>query len=50
MPLGETEESLSQPEAAVYAMALTRVIPVVLGGNYTIALPDATGVARHGRR
>ena len=30
----------------MYAVAAAGAIPVVLGGDHTIALPDATGVAR----
>ena len=45
MPSGETERSLAALEAAVARIALAGVIPVVLGGDHTIALPDVTGVA-----
>src|SRR6476661_5181045 len=34
-------------EEAVHTVAATGAVPVVLGGDHTIALPDATGVARH---
>src|SRR3984885_4303936 len=47
MPPGETEESLRRLESAVQAVAQAGAIPVILGGDHTIALPDATGVARH---
>jgi agmatinase len=47
MPSGDTELSLRRLEAAVQAVATAGAIPVVLGGDHTIALPDATGVARH---
>ncbi len=43
---GETEESLAKLEAAVFTVADAGPIPVVLGGDHTIALPDVTGVAR----
>jgi len=46
MPSGETERSLRALEDAVHAAAGGGAIPVVLGGDHTIALPDATGVAR----
>ncbi|MDG4763908.1 agmatinase [Solwaraspora sp. WMMD406] len=44
---GDIERSLGALESAVYAVARTGAIPVVLGGDHSIALPDATGVARH---
>jgi agmatinase len=47
MPPGDTEESLRRLEAAVLAVASAGAIPVVLGGDHTVTLPDATGVARH---
>jgi agmatinase len=47
MPPGEIESSLGRLEDAVAAIAATGGIPVVLGGDHTIALPDVTGVARH---
>jgi agmatinase len=47
MPPGDTELSLSRLEEAVALVAGTGAVPVVLGGDHTIALPDATGVARH---
>jgi agmatinase len=43
---GDIERSLSSLEAAVLAVASSGAIPVVLGGDHSIALPDATGVAR----
>jgi agmatinase len=43
---GEIERSLAALEEAVYTVASTGVIPVVLGGDHSIALPDATGIAR----
>jgi agmatinase len=49
MPSGETERSLAALERAVETIAAAAKIPVVLGGDHTIALPDVTGVARaHG--
>jgi agmatinase len=44
---GDIMTSLHALEEAVYAVAATGAIPVVLGGDHSIALPDATGVARH---
>ena len=46
MPSGETELSLQRLEEVVAAVAAAGVVPVVLGGDHTIALPDVTGVAR----
>ncbi|MGH3680323.1 MAG: agmatinase [Natronosporangium sp.] len=43
---GDVQRSIASLEEAVYAVARTGAIPVVLGGDHTIALPDATGVAR----
>ncbi len=49
MPSGETERSLQALEEAVAAIACADKLPVILGGDHTIALPDVTGVARrHG--
>ena len=47
MPSGDTERSLRRLEDAVYRVCHAGAIPVILGGDHTIALPDATGVARH---
>jgi len=47
MPSGEIEPSLARLERAVERIARSGAVPVVLGGDHTIALPDATGVARH---
>jgi agmatinase len=47
MPPGEIERSLKALEDAVYAVASQGAIPLVLGGDHSIAYPDATGVARH---
>jgi len=47
MPSGDTELSLRRLEEAVYQACRGGAIPVILGGDHTIALPDATGVARH---
>ena len=47
MPSGDTELSLQRLEAAVQRISDSGAVPVILGGDHTIALPDATGVARH---
>src|SRR6266487_354484 len=47
MPPGQIETSIERLEQAVHAIARAGAIPVVLGGDHTIALPDVTGVARH---
>ncbi len=47
MPSGETEASLDRLAAAVERVARSGALPVVLGGDHTVALPDVTGVARH---
>jgi agmatinase len=44
---GEIEASLARLEHAVEEIARAGAVPVVLGGDHTIALPDVTGVARH---
>jgi agmatinase len=44
---GDTEQSLGRLEEAVHQACRGGAIPVILGGDHTIALPDATGVARH---
>jgi agmatinase len=43
---GEIQMALARLEDAVAAIAEAGAIPVVLGGDHTIALPDVTGVAR----
>jgi arginase family enzyme len=47
MVSGETEEALSRLEAAVTTVARSGAIPIILGGDHTVALPDVTGVAHH---
>ena len=44
---GDVERALADLEPVVHAVAAAGAIPLVLGGDHTIALPDATGVARH---
>ena len=49
---GDIERSLGALEAAVERVARAGAIPVVLGGDHSIAFPDAKGVANvlgHGR-
>jgi agmatinase len=47
MPPTETKESLDRLEDAVAAICAAGAIPVILGGDHTIAWPDIAGVARH---
>ena len=47
MPSGETELSLRPPRGGGRDRGPSGAIPVVLGGDHTIAFPDATGCARH---
>ncbi|MGI5326843.1 agmatinase [Actinomadura nitritigenes] len=44
---GDAERSVRDLREAVYAIASNGAIPLVLGGDHTIAWPDAAGVARH---
>lgn len=44
---GDVERAIAALESAVYEVSAAGAIPLVLGGDHTIALPDATGVARH---
>jgi agmatinase len=44
---GDVETAIAALEEAVHTVAEAGAIPLVLGGDHTIALPDATGVARH---
>ena len=44
---GDIVRSVAVIEQAVATIAAAGAIPVVLGGDHTIALPDVTGVARH---
>ena len=46
MNSGETEQALLRLERAVETVAASGAVPVVLGGDHTIALPDVTAVAR----
>ena len=47
MPPGDIERSLGALRAAVSTVAGAGAIPVVLGGDHSIALPDVQGVAEH---
>jgi agmatinase len=47
MYAGDIETSIAAIETAVHTIAAAGAIPVVLGGDHTVALPNATGVARH---
>jgi agmatinase len=47
MPSGELERSIGLLEDRVAMVARQGVIPIILGGDHTIALPDVTGVAHH---
>jgi agmatinase len=47
MPAVEAHASLKRLEDAVAQVAGAGCVPVVLGGDHTVAWPDATGVARH---
>jgi agmatinase len=47
MPPGNTVDSLRRLDAVVTAVSAAGAIPVILGGDHSIAFPDATGVARH---
>jgi agmatinase len=44
---GDAQRSVNDLQAAVYAVARTGAIPLILGGDHTIAWPDAAGVAQH---
>ncbi|MDT7675850.1 MAG: guanidinobutyrase [Pseudonocardiales bacterium] len=44
---GDAERSVRDLQEAVYAVTRTGAIPLVLGGDHTIAWPDAAGVAQH---
>ncbi|HZZ96420.1 MAG TPA: agmatinase [Jatrophihabitantaceae bacterium] len=44
---GDAQRSVHDLQAAVYAVARTGAVPLILGGDHTIAWPDAAGVAEH---
>ena len=44
---GDAERSVRALQEAVHAVTATGAVPLVLGGDHTIAWPDAAGVAQH---
>jgi agmatinase len=44
---GDAARSVRDLQAAVYTVAATGALPLTLGGDHTIAWPDAAGVAQH---
>jgi agmatinase len=44
---GDAERSVRDLQTAVHAVTAAGAIPLVLGGDHTIAWPDAAGVAQH---
>jgi agmatinase len=44
---GDAERSVRDLQEAVYAVTRTGAIPLILGGDHTVAWPDAAGVAQH---
>ncbi|MGX7679534.1 agmatinase [Jatrophihabitans sp. DSM 45814] len=44
---GDAERSVHDLQRAVYTVTATGAIPLILGGDHTIAWPDAAGVAQH---
>jgi agmatinase len=44
---GDVEGSIAALEEAVFAVTSSGAVPLVLGGDHTVTLPDGTGVARH---
>jgi agmatinase len=44
---GDAERSVRDLQAAVYAVTAAGAMPLILGGDHTIAWPDAAGVAQH---
>jgi agmatinase len=44
---GDAARSVRDLQAAVHAIAANGVVPLILGGDHTIAWPDAAGVAAH---
>lgn len=47
MPPDSIERSMAALEAAVTEVASSGAMPVILGGDHSIAWPDVTGVAHH---
>ena len=44
---GDAERSVRDLQRAVHTVTATGAVPLVLGGDHTIAWPDAAGVAQH---
>jgi agmatinase len=44
---GDAERSVRDLQQAVHTVTATGAVPLVLGGDHTIAWPDAAGVAQH---
>jgi guanidinobutyrase len=44
---GNIDQAMFCLEEAVYKVTSRRIIPIILGGDHSIAWPDHTGVARH---
>jgi agmatinase len=44
---GDAQRSVRDLQQAVYAVTAAGAIPLILGGDHTIAWPDAAGVAQH---
>ncbi|MBO2448822.1 agmatinase [Actinomadura barringtoniae] len=44
---GDAERSVRDLQEAVYTVTANNAIPLILGGDHTIAWPDAAGVAQH---
>jgi agmatinase len=44
---GDAERSVRDLQTAIYAIASSGAIPLTLGGDHTVAWPDAAGVAQH---
>jgi agmatinase len=44
---GDAARSVRDLQEAVYAVARTGAIPLILGGDHTVTWPDAAGVAQH---
>src|SRR5579875_461240 len=40
MPPGDTEQSIRRLEDAVFAVASSGAVPVILGGDHTVTFPD----------
>ncbi len=44
---GDAARSVADLQRAVHAIASSGAVPIILGGDHTIAWPDAAGVAQH---